>query len=324
MAIYKRENGVYYFSFCDSDGKRFRVSTGTKIRAEALKFLRAYVPDNKAVLPLSVITREYLIHIETNCTDKTLQTYKTTLKFFTSFIGASRNVFDITTYEITQFLQVRAKATAYGARKDRINLSAMFNYISDNHAKHDNPVTKSHKIRLPEKMPHIFTDEELNRLLAVCNEDMRDLINFAVNTGLRQMEIFTLKMRDFDKRGLQIILDNREHVTKSKKVRRVPLNKTALDIITRRKPLADGTIFYNNLKPFEQRSFVPYFSKKIITAGIIGLSFHSLRHTFASRLVRAGVSIFVVKELLGHSDIKTTMIYAHLSDTNLRDGVDKL
>ena len=49
-----------------------------------------------------------------------------------------------------------------------------------------------------------------------------------------------------------------------------------------------------------------------------------LRHTYASWLVQAGVSLQVVKELLGHTTIKTTMIYAHLTEKHVDSAVDKL
>ena len=49
------------------------------------------------------------------------------------------------------------------------------------------------------------------------------------------------------------------------------------------------------------------------------IHFHTLRHSFASRLVQRGASIYVVKELLGHSDVSTTQIYSHLEHKNLKD-----
>ena len=54
------------------------------------------------------------------------------------------------------------------------------------------------------------------------------------------------------------------------------------------------------------------------------IHFHDLRHSFASNLAQKGVSLYVIKELLGHTDIKTTMIYAHLKPENLRNAVDLL
>jgi integrase/recombinase XerD len=54
------------------------------------------------------------------------------------------------------------------------------------------------------------------------------------------------------------------------------------------------------------------------------IHFHSLRHSFASSLVQKGVSLYVVKELLGHEDLATTQIYSHLQKENLTEAVNLL
>ncbi|HZW40650.1 MAG TPA: tyrosine-type recombinase/integrase [Ignavibacteriaceae bacterium] len=63
--------------------------------------------------------------------------------------------------------------------------------------------------------------------------------------------------------------------------------------------------------------------KKAIRAAQLNdkIHFHTLRHSFASNLVQAGVSLYVVKELLGHSEINTTSIYSHLVADNLSSAV---
>jgi site-specific recombinase XerD len=66
-----------------------------------------------------------------------------------------------------------------------------------------------------------------------------------------------------------------------------------------------------------------WFGKVIAEAGIRDFTWHDLRHTFASRLVMAGVGITAVKELMGHKSIKATMRYAHLAPTFLQTGVQK-
>jgi integrase len=72
-----------------------------------------------------------------------------------------------------------------------------------------------------------------------------------------------------------------------------------------------------------------YFSKRFkracMSAGISdSIHFHSLRHSFASNLAQKGVSLYVIKELLGHSSISTTEIYAHLNVDTLREAVSML
>ena len=72
--------------------------------------------------------------------------------------------------------------------------------------------------------------------------------------------------------------------------------------------------------------FISKQFKKSVRAAVLNdkIHFHSLRHSFASNLVQKGVSLYVVKELLGHEDIKTTQIYSHLQKENLMDAVNLL
>ncbi len=66
--------------------------------------------------------------------------------------------------------------------------------------------------------------------------------------------------------------------------------------------------------------------KKAVRASNVNanIHFHSLRHSFASALVQRGVSLYAVKELLGHENIKTTQIYSHLQRENLLQAVNML
>ena len=83
-------------------------------------------------------------------------------------------------------------------------------------------------------------------------------------------------------------------------------------------------VFYN---PETGKPFVDLkagFDSLVSKAGISGVTWHTLRHTFASRLVDRGVDIVTVKELLGHSSISVTMRYAHTNIDSKRAAVEKL
>ena len=84
-------------------------------------------------------------------------------------------------------------------------------------------------------------------------------------------------------------------------------------------------VFTYHNQPINQQ-FISHKTKKLVRLSKINprLNFHSLRHTFASWLVQKGVSIYEVSKLLGHADIKTTQIYAHLRSDDLRSAVLKL
>jgi integrase len=106
-----------------------------------------------------------------------------------------------------------------------------------------------------------------------------------------------------------------EH-SKNRKEGRLPLNAVALTTLAAIKPpQAEGRVFgYHS--PSET------FSRAAKCAGLPGVSCHTLRHTFATRLVVAGVPLGVVKELMRHSSINMTMRYSHAQMDHLRGAVD--
>ncbi len=156
------------------------------------------------------------------------------------------------------------------------------------------------------------------------SNEFRAIVIVAVNTGLRQMELLSLKWSQVDLTGKQIILDNQSHITKSKKIRSLPLNKKAFGTISR---LNKGNPYdfvfefpdITNRWKFIQNNFRKYIKLAEVNPK---LNFHSLRHTFASWLVQKGVNIYEVSKLLGHSDLKMTQIYAHLRSEDLRKSVE--
>ena len=123
-------------------------------------------------------------------------------------------------------------------------------------------------------------------------------------------------------------------VAKGKRTRHVPLNDTAREALGALPrgldpgalvfPLFCGEVFGNDRKMAP--SFYKAWQKTVIAAKADGLDgrdlcWHTLRHTFASRLVSAGVGLHVVQRLLGHQSIAMVMRYAHLGATDMRDAV---
>jgi len=118
--------------------------------------------------------------------------------------------------------------------------------------------------------------------------------------------------------------------TKSKKDRIIPMSNQVHEIYSRRfnqsQYYLNGFVFYRQKEiklygPFVSKKFKSVVRKLNLDERI---HFHSLRHSFASSLVQKGVSLYIVKELLGHSDIATTQIYSHLRTQNLFDAINKL
>jgi len=141
------------------------------------------------------------------------------------------------------------------------------------------------------------------------------------------MELLTLSWDQINFEQGIIILYNRTHLTKGKKIRTVPLNEKSIGILKSQKDLNfEHRLVFRFQGITNREKYIQNNFKNLVKNAHINKSynFHSLRHTFVSWLVQAGVSIYEVSKLLGHSDIKTTQIYAHLTERNLRNAVELL
>jgi len=333
MFLSKRSNGIYYVIYTKK-GKRTKISTGTTKKQEASKFLIQFSNNfqEQKENPITQITLkefcwQFLIKIEATLAWKTVLTYRTTFNEFRGLIG-NPNLEDITRANIEEFIQYRIKKTSlHAARKDLINLKAAFTKaVVEGHLE-KSPATLIKRIKIPERLPVYFTESEYNILInSISDPDLIDMVEFAVNTGIRQAELINLKWSQVVLKEKVIVLDNQTTLTKSRKVRSVPLNNNAINIIESRNNCGtDSNVFLLNGKPVIQDFLIHKF-KKIVRSCKINhkLSWHSLRHTFASRLVQKGVPIYQVSKILGHADIKTTEIYAHLRQDDLINAVNTI
>jgi site-specific recombinase XerD len=115
--------------------------------------------------------------------------------------------------------------------------------------------------------------------------------------------------------------------TKAGRMRIIPLNDTSLYLLqSRQRKDTSGYVFSLNGKPLFADWITHLFKRYVRAANLTNqnLHFHSLRHTFASWLAQDGTSIYVIKDFLGHSDIKTTAIYSHLQPTQLHSEINKI
>lgn len=152
---------------------------------------------------------------------------------------------------------------------------------------------------------------------------VKPMVLVSLNTGLRRGEVFNLMWVNIDFHTKTITVEG--ETAKSGKTRHVPLNAEALEGLRRWKAQGTGTglVFPGKGgKPLDnvQKAWEHLLSN----AGISNFRFHDLRHSFASRLVMAGVDLNTVRELLGHGDIKMTLRYSHLAPEHKANAVERL
>lgn len=335
MFLSKHKNGYYYIYYGEPiTGKRKSISTGSKFKSEANKFLSEFRTEikrrkEKQLFDISLkdFRFEYLKYSESIHSPKTSKAYKTSFGFLIKYFGNTK-LTDISKSKLMDYFQKRIReASIYQARKDLINLSSAFNWAIEKRYLNVNPCSGIKRFKIPEKQPLFFSEAEFQTLLRNIDEpDIKDLVLFAVNTGLRQMELLTLEWNQINFKEGYLILDNRNHLTKSKKVRTIPLNAACLQVLTRRQiDSQEELIFTFKGKQFKQQFLSKKFKRYVNKSGLNSkLNFHSLRHTFASLLVQKGTPIYVVKELLGHSTIAVTEKYSHLRSDDLRASINLL
>ncbi len=188
----------------------------------------------------------------------------------------------------------------------------------------ENPVSRVSMEKEANARDRWLTHEEEARVLGASPPWLGELVQFALHTGMRLGEILALTWRGVD------LFRNTVTVFRSKNGRRrtIPLNQTARTLLkTKAKVRASHTehVFQSEAHtPLDPNNVRRAFRRAVEQAEIDELHVHDLRHTFATRLVQAGVDLYKVQRLLGHQSPVMTQRYAHHSPESLRDGVATL
>lgn len=230
-------------------------------------------------------------------------------------------------------------------------LKSFFKWCAENGLLRENPMRKMKPPKAGKKVAEYLSREEYEQLLRCIEADavvnsgrlkegevvwVADVVKFAVGTGLRLSEICNLRWSAINLSNGQVTVKNTaDFKTKSGHERVVFVYGDAREVLERlhagRTSEADDYVFQGTANREGTRGHLnpEYVSKRFLHYARMaklpkGIHFHSLRHTYASWLVMAGVDLFRVKELLGHADISTTMRYAHLAPKAFQDELQRV
>jgi integrase/recombinase XerC len=190
--------------------------------------------------------------------------------------------------------------------------------------------------RVPRRLPQVLTPVQAADLLDTIGAEKplevrdRALFELIYSSGLRCQEVLDLRLRDVN-------LDAREVRVKGKgrKVRVIPVGEVAVNALERylregRSRLVKGAtqddhVFLSRTgRPLSSSDVQRRLSRYLARAGAPrGTSPHTLRHSFATHLLEGGADLRVIQEMLGHSSLRTTQVYTHVSAAHLRRAYRK-
>jgi site-specific recombinase XerD len=339
---------IYYLYFRNSlNGKYNRVSTKTKFKSEAFKFVSDFknslnqkneqTPRLTKNISIEDVETEFLKYIFNNLTKSSYDNYKTAIKHFKGYFH-KKPLNTITIKDVEEF----KTNLSFSMSKTSVNiyiitLTAMINYLIKWGYLQENIFRKTTKFKITEKEILCFSDIQVKQILSKTEDKkLKQIISVALYTGMRISEILNLQYKDIDLNSGFIRVHNKENFrTKSGKNREIPisdnLNNALMSIMNLDKKIL------NLVNPETYLFTIRYglkYSKDYITKKFKGVlrklqfpekfHFHCLRHTFITNLIKSNVNINFVKEIAGHSDIKTTMKYIHISTEDLREAVNKI
>jgi integrase len=225
---------------------------------------------------------------------------------------------EITKQEIVRWLTDQAEERGWkpsSRNRWQAALSLIFRVGIDNEKTTKNPAAGIKRKTENNDKVRFLSDEEERTLLRATDPRFHSHLLLSVHTGIRMSEQYSLKWSQIDFERRQIYLPR----TKNGDPRDVPLNGTAISALERLRKESDGSQVFPNAE-----SPRGWFLSAVERADLKDYTWHCNRHTFASRLVMAGVDLHTVGELLGHRTAQMTKRYAHLSVNHKHAAVERI
>lgn len=324
MALYKR-NGAWWIDI-SHHGRRVRRSAETAIKAEAQRLhdkLKSdlWKQENLKELPRKTWQDAAIRWIKESAHKRSLKTDKQHLRWIDPYLG--NKYLDEIDNELIELIASEKEKT--GVSASTVNgLLAIVRAILRKSQREWNWLREVPAVRmrkLNNKRVRWLTQEEAQRLLKELPPHLRDMVAFTLVTGLRQFNVTHLQWCDVDLEQRHAIV--KAEVSKSKKPIAVPLNESAMAILSSWRGIDKTYVFTYHGKPVTWCGNHAW-RKALRRAGIEDFRWHDLRHTWASWHAQNGTSLHELQVLGGWASHEMVLRYAHLSSNHLRAVAERI
>ena len=326
MAVYQSKTGKWYISLMVR-GKRYHKAipeatsrkdaekAETIFKAELLQG-RYNLVESKGEMPFKKLLEVYSEYAQTNKLSWKEESGK--IKKLTDFFQ-SYKIGDIKPCLIEKYRASRKNTPKRNGKtlsnatinRETSILSKMLSIAVRNNWIDSNPCRSIRKLCEDTIMERYLQPEEEEKLLSFCTgwqKYMKSLLICALHTGMRRGEIFKLRWNCVNLQDGFITVTK----TKSGKDRKIPISSALMQELTElNNNRRSEYVFTNPLTGEPYTTIRKSFEVLCKKSGIENLRFHDLRHTAATRMVAMGVELIIVQDILGHSNITTTMRYSH-------------
>ena len=273
----------------------------------------------------------YLL-IDKGYSNNTIESYRRDLEKFLKFF----NNCDISNIDINRLKEYVKYLNENNLNEKSIarNISCLksyYKFLNIEKIISDNPISGVYMPKVRKNLPNVLSENDIDKLLdinLVDNYSYRNkaMIELMYSSGLRVSELVNLKLEDID-----LIDDIVRIFGKGSKERIIPIGELAHDYLNKyiyeyRKYMLKNKpceyLFLNNHgNKMTRQGFFKILKNIAKEKGIkCEISPHTLRHSFASHLLKHGADLRTIQELLGHSDVTTTQVYTHISNEQLREN----
>lgn len=267
------------------------------------------------------------LRFEKKYSENTISSYKRDLNKINSYL--KKDFIKLTKADIQKYIQNLSKNESSNTISRTISsLKSFYKFLEINKYTNTNPLTTIISPKTARKLPKVLSEEEVNKLLDInLNNDFdyrnKAMLELIYSSGLRVSELINLTVNDIDLKNSLVRIFG-----KGSKERIVPLNDYATEALNNYilyhrpklfKQKENNYLFLNNHgNQMTRQGFFKTLKKIAKEKGIKSeLSPHTLRHSFATHLLKYGADLRSIQELLGHSDISTTQIYTHITNEML-------
>ncbi|MGD0941280.1 MAG: site-specific integrase [Terracidiphilus sp.] len=331
-------SGIWWIRWTDSGGQKRREKAGNRSAAEKLlakrqtqKLEGVKLPENLRSKAVSFreLCEDALTHSRAENSERHSYELRLMINQLLPAFGP-RPAEAIRKNEIVSWLAEQSVAHNWAAssrNRWQATFSLIFRVGIDNEKIERNPAARIRRKTEGHGRVRFLSDGEEARLRAAIEDRFPEFLphlELSIHTGMRMSEQYGLRWNqvDFERRQLHL------HKTKNGDPRTIPLNAVALGALNRLrgsvKAKAADPIFPSIRTGSSLQGSRGWFRTALEEAEIEGYTWHCNRHTFASRLVMAGVDLRTVAELLGHRTLQMVMRYSHLAPEHQASAVDRL